>query len=1160
MHTTKRPISDAVWRRHFTTPTGSYDGDRFEKLSLDVLTAEFGGEWRPTGRSYDGNKDFVLQLRNQTIWAESKAYAKTLTYHVVSPTLFMALIGDPEAIVFVSRSKIHPRSKRYLAQFQRRTGKRIITVDGDTLDRVIIANREIARRFFPSEPLVSGEGAGVRVFISRTPDVTVYPRGVTWGARASTHIDFLSTDEAQVPTIGVGELLRVDLAIVNEGLLAARGVRATVVPRRKGGTSPFKLEWFCEQECEAAPPFNLAVGEIRQTTAFFRGVDPAKGAYLPYIEIDTGYGKQRVSLGRTSVSPLYRIGLVGRANNEIVRECREAARSRRRSWVLQVEGGSGIGKTRLLQEIGGEFATAGFDVHSIDKEFYEPQKSEEVLRALLAQINNLPLISEIDGGLSGGSDAGDNDLVTRMIFATECPERRQPGVVADALLRSVAGRKTALIVDNVQNFDDVAASTLDVLVTRLKDSPVSDVVLVLAFNTDLRVDGSGAEMLRRRLAAVAERFSSEASVRRWELPTFSDDEADDFFYRAVAASDSALLVPAAYPRTMQAFRRFVPRNPLHMWETLRWLRDKGVLRLRNGLLVVGDADDSAIAELLVRMPPNLEALMDRRWQEVEEASDRGHARDSAYPSGAQVADATRAACYLGPAVRRQYAACNVPEPALDRLVHVGILVEGGFGELRFVHQRIFRYFQKRFDSIPASDAAGLTAGMKRLRLAESRFEPFFILSVHAGARRRPLLKRTCALFLERGATHEFFERFVSLLVDELVADDHRLDETSLRVFMKACNVMQAMKSMRSGYDLIHRCFLEKVVATPPSRLPGRALFEFNRQHVNAALSVAEDSAARDLVEDAIRKLDQSRFDSDRDLRIALGSLLDRKASLLKSFGSQHEALEIGQRALSIARSDRDRWLEIELLSNMAGINISMQGAVYIEEGVQMYSRALELFDQAEDRWSMSDPVPVRSFVNRARIHLRNADWQALTLDAERGVQFADGRRNGFWGARLGLLAAAGRLLAFHRGQASYEDVLAAIWRAQDIINVYGANRDAWALPYLAGKAAMLARKPATANESFRHAVETLSSCDPDGRILFQRAEVPLDIAFCARENGLPIYRALPEFVNHPYVAAECRAVVQLPDAAFGTSLSEWRNNVYCAVESHSLPPLTLVLL
>src|ERR1041384_7958784 len=183
----QRSIPDKIWQKHFISASGSYDGDRFETLSLELLKAEFGGDWSRTKRSYDGNKDFVLEFQNRTIWAESKAYAKTLTYHVVSPTLFMALIGQPEAIVLISRSGIHERSKRYLAQFQRKTGKRIIALDGDTLDRLIISNGTIAGRFFPNEQLQTGQGAGLRVFLSRTPDVTAHPRGASWGSRASTY-------------------------------------------------------------------------------------------------------------------------------------------------------------------------------------------------------------------------------------------------------------------------------------------------------------------------------------------------------------------------------------------------------------------------------------------------------------------------------------------------------------------------------------------------------------------------------------------------------------------------------------------------------------------------------------------------------------------------------------------------------------------------------------------------------------------------------------------------------------------------------------------------------------------------------------------------------------------------------------------------------------
>jgi hypothetical protein len=1154
----KRSISDDVWRKHFLDTSGSYDGDRFETLSFEILKAEFGGDWCRTKRSFDGNKDFVLEFQNRTIWAESKAYAKTLTYHVVSPTLFMALIGEPEAIVLISRSGIHVRSKCYLAQFQRKTGKRIIALDGDTLDRLIISNGAIAQRFFPNEPLQTIQGAGLRVLISRTPDVTVNPQGGSWGVRASTYLDLAPSDQTQVPTIGVGELLRVDIAIVNEGLSAARSVRASLVPPRNGKSSSFQLEWFSDQESRTAPPFDLAVGEIRHATAFFRGSSPAKNAALPLLELEAGVTRQQVAVGRASVSALYRIGLVGRMNHQIVGECREAARTRRRSWVLQIEGGSGIGKTRLLHEIAGEFATAGYEVHSVDKEFYEPQKSEEILRGLLAQINHLPLIDEGGSASPDGPGRPEDDLVLRLIFAAECPERRQPTVVADALLRSALGRKTALIVDNVQNFDDVAASTLDVLVTRLRASTAGDLVLILAFNTDLGVIGSEAEALRRRLAGIATSFTSETVVRRWELEGFSDDEADEFVYRAVAASDSARLTPSAYPRTFQAFRQFVPRNALHMWETLRWLRDKGVLRLRNEVLVIADAEDSAIAAMLANAPPDLEALMDRRWNEVQKASDLSHTRNPETPSGAEIRDAVRTACFLGPSVRRHFAVCGVARPALDRLVHLGILVDGGLGELRFVHQRIFRVFQKRFETVAPDKAADLVEALKRLRLAESRFEPFFILSAQAGASRVALLKRTCNHFLERGTSHEYFESFLSFLVGDLLADDCSLDEISLRVFMKACHAMQSMKSMRAGYDLIHRCFMEKVVIARPAKVPGRALVEFNRHHINAALAVADDETARSLVEDAIRKVERSRFDSDRDRRLALAVLLDRKASILKASGSYEESIVVGRQALDIAVRENDRWLEIELLSNTAETHFRTPQEGAIEEGQRMLSRAVKLFDDAEDRWSLADPVPVRSFVNRARLHLRNLDWRSVTHEAERGIQYADGVQNRFWAVRLALLAAAGWLLALQRGEASCDTMLRSIWRAQDIMNVHGARRDSWTVPYLSGKTAILARDWGRADDCFRQAIETLSARNSGGSLLFSRVDLAIDIAVCTREAGLAIHKELPELLNNPYVAAECHAIVQMSGPAFAAFVRAWRKTAYCAVEVEGAPPITLV--
>jgi len=1156
-----RSISDDLWRKHFATRAGSYDGGRFEELSLELLRAMFGGEWRRTKQSFDGNKDFVLEFRSQTIWAESKAYARTLTYHIISPTLFMALIGDPESIVFISRSPIHSRSKCYLAQFQRRTGKHIVTLDGDALDRSILRHAKVSQRFFPDEVLRPLSNEALRVYVDPTPDVTARPGNRALDAHSDEERATIGLEPEEGATVGIGEYLRIDIAVASESTTSTKVIRAWLVPSEKDRAQHFAIAGFCEEEQHETITFDLGPGEIRHLTAFVRATAPGKHIPLPVFCLETRDGLIRKELGHATISQLYRIGLVGRVTRQIIEECRNAARMRRRAWVLQIEGGSGLGKTRLLKEIEGEFAANGYIVHTLDKEFYEPQRSEEVIRGLLAQLNNLPLIDEaLSDATRASNDEIDQDLLTRLIFSPHCPERQDPSKVGEAILQSIAHRKTALIIDNVQNFDDLAASTLDATISRLmQDSAPREFAIVLAFNTDLCVEGSEANALRQRLATAATDSAALGLVYWRELATFDDDEVDQFLLAAVASGDSKALNLADYPRTVLAFRTHVPRNPLHMWETLRWLRDANVLYLKNELLVIADKDDTAIAALLAEIPRDLETLMSRRWRQICESCDRGHQRSARAPSGRSIMHAALAAYSLGLCNRRQLGKVGADASAVDRLIEVGVLVDSGHGEVRFVHQRIFKFFQHVFAAPALAEARAVLAGLQELNLPENRFEQFFIFSEHAEAVDARLLQRTCELFLERGASHEYVDPFLSLLIAHLSTDTYRTDDMSLNVFMKACGVIQSLRSMRAGFEAINRAFFEKVSGIAGPGPSAQALFEFDRCHINAALSVGEDTLARSLVENSIRRVAAGSFGTAESAGLARAALLDRKSAILKSYGAFEEALDTGREALVIARAQGDRWLEIELLSNLAEVHFRILKRDSIEAGRELLISAISLFDESTERWNFSDPVPVRSFVNRARLYLRDGAWHALTREAERGLQYADSVRNRFWASRLALLAAAGWLIACSHEETTTDVVHKAIRRAQDAMNVYGARRDAWAVPYLSGKAALLGGDSRRADENFRMAIQMLCARDPEGRVLFQRLDLALDIAVSARTAGLPVLKGLPSLLNNPYVAAECTTIAGMSEHAFIAFRSSWYGTAYSATMIEPLP-LTIVAL
>ena len=164
-----RPIPDEVWVRFFAGQSGRFIGSKFEDISLDILNRIFDRAWARTKSSHDGNKDFILNFESGTYWAESKAYKVALSYHVISPTLFMALVGEPDTIVFISRSPFNKNAKPLLAKYEKKTGKKIICIDGPLLDNVIIRNPDILEKFFPGnifhslplEPFLAGVGTHV---------------------------------------------------------------------------------------------------------------------------------------------------------------------------------------------------------------------------------------------------------------------------------------------------------------------------------------------------------------------------------------------------------------------------------------------------------------------------------------------------------------------------------------------------------------------------------------------------------------------------------------------------------------------------------------------------------------------------------------------------------------------------------------------------------------------------------------------------------------------------------------------------------------------------------------------------------------------------------------------------------------------------------------
>ncbi|WP_372394614.1 ATP-binding protein [Azospirillum sp. HJ39] len=1154
-----RPIPDEIWRANFTLPDGSFSGDKFEDLSIDLLKTLFNAGWSRTKKSHDGNKDFVLNFSSEAHWAESKSYREPISYHIVSPTLFMALLGDATTVIFLSRSRFKSTAKSLFSEYQRKTGKTVVCFDGALLDDLIGRSGEILKKYFPGHTHLAPAGRGVRCLAEVTHEVSRPPvlreeyllqDGVPGRSNSSL-------------TIGLGELIRLNVILIND----SADQTATVTVCFAEDSPPligeaFEVESFAEKRSERQATLTLKPGEVRQISVLLRGVKPRPSTVLPALVVREG-GREiaREALPAIEISRLYRIGMIGTAHHAACDAIVRQARNSRSHRIFQIVGRSGIGKSRLLQEIGAALLAEGYDLHRHDKEFAQPEASDLVLRGLLAGLNRLPLLpsgmesaSDVDAE-TGNYGQDDAQLLARMIYQENSPLRKDPVLLAKALCRSVRSRKTALIIDNVQNLDDTFAATLDELVSRLNaDDTEPPTILIFAFNEDLQVQGSAAAMLAKRLENEARPQDSEARIRSFRLDPFGPADVKAFVEAAVRGPAGGGFDLDHYPLSRNAFYEHIPGTPLHLWETLRCLRDTGVLRLDNDLLVIRDERDSTLAALLRTIPTKLAELLRKRWEEVRTATDRS---DSGV-GGDDLVRAMRTTCMLGRTSRVQLGEFGIPGVVTDQLIYVGLLQETGSGDVDFFHQQTFAFFLgELYRDFPAADAAKLGHALQRRGLDFSHFQQIFILHDLAGTSSPDLTARTAGILVRRGPSREYYALLFPALTRHLVRADQPLEGWVFQAFQAICDGYQQLESLRAGCDALENIYGTRILPLPADGLPGVALAGFLYRLVSALLSVAKDGRALEVVNQALVDLPAAAFTAPRDLALAEAKLINRKQSVIKGFGRETEALALAQLAFETAATHGDRGLQIEALMDSAEIWLAGEAPRAWSEGLDFYERALALID---GDLSLPDPVPVRSFVARSWIRLGARDWDGAIAIAGEGVRYAESIRNHFWQVRLRLMRTSAMLCAAALSGGPPDTAAHEIRVTQDVMNTYAAGRDLWANLYLAGKRHLLANEAGAAFNSFGAAIRIVANAAATPERLARRAVPMKDIAVSCRaatgDAAVPLFEALPP----SGIRQECLAILRMDDGLFQPLAEAWQRSVLLCVPIRSGGHLTLTKL
>jgi tetratricopeptide (TPR) repeat protein len=458
------------------------DATDFQRLVHDYLRARFGyavkiKPGRPKGP--DGGRDFELIFqhghRSYKAYVECKHHRRSIGLDTLGKYVVVVVVNHAKELHIVSSSPISVPARALLVQVMGGMNIDIALIDGSHLEAEL-QKYDVLEKYFPGKTLrrVLGrpaEALRVDVHVRANPDFDP--------ERAEAATEFQSYKDQFYLHILLKNAGAVPLRI-SALQVESDALRVALEPIY--GSPP--EEMFALQDCSVvygcrliAPRDFIADGQVRVTYG-----------------VGGRTFERRVPLPKLNFHSLGEPPLVGEALNrfltdDVPRICRDIDQHQPR--LIDIRGVSGVGKTRLLDEMGARFREAGVATLRFDA----MHVGDNVFRRLLAALATVPVF---EGRLAHTKRELAKILVERgcapqyaeslgKFLVDETSGWKERYAVTEALRhftrKPVIAAPVAVVIDNVQ---ELSPQGLDVLLdlADFLNRKTGAVCLVLATNTE----------------------------------------------------------------------------------------------------------------------------------------------------------------------------------------------------------------------------------------------------------------------------------------------------------------------------------------------------------------------------------------------------------------------------------------------------------------------------------------------------------------------------------------------------------------------------------------------------------------------------------------------------------------------------------------------------
>lgn len=577
-----------IWKKH--------KGKSFEDLVGTILKNMFPNfVFKQTNYVHDGGKDFysVGESFDEKIWVEAKNHNNHLELSKFSNTFIMADISEINRIVIFSMSELTKGARINMARYAAFHKKSISAYAGDDILFLIKKYKDdisIEEYIENPEELLSAQSGKNTAFNSAISVSYEYYAAKQYNLTYRRDLKNYFPQN-RLDSLPLHSLIAQEIHITNPDLFKSCSVKADY--------TEYNASYIESSFYNGKPPIIVIPPASTSVIVVFFKIAEMRGEIsLPTINFDATDIETDDLHCKTECCWLGEIPYMGKGW-ETLQNTIQTLKSNSDKKFIIVKGKSGVGKTRFLQELSGNYFNQGYRIISLDFRSMMDLSLKSALRNIL---NNIYILD----------DAGDkavrveefDDLYKDfydIIFDDNYNCSNHIDRICPLLISLFNRLQVMLLIDNMQDISTETSIFFEKLMSEVNNRETQTFLVTLCFNTDFLWMGKSAT----KLLAYLEQLDGASMAL---LEDFCIGDAKIYLRNCLDPCERRPDLEQYYMEIIKTFGK----NPFVLKQLILYLKQRGIIAFDDSFAYLSDFTKMKI--VLSELPQGVNDILWVRYQ------------------------------------------------------------------------------------------------------------------------------------------------------------------------------------------------------------------------------------------------------------------------------------------------------------------------------------------------------------------------------------------------------------------------------------------------------------------------------------------------------------------------------------------------------------------